>query len=139
MPASDKSSQYDSLIRHNFGFPILEFVSNENNPVNFSLLMEKLKISKRALYMTLKDLESEDLIMQTKVGRKSIISITNKGKEALLFYSLSKEDQKQNMYKSVIETTVKQLENEGIISKDWSPRERSEFIKKLSDSIYAKL
>ena len=138
MSSSDKKLQYDSLIRHNSGIPILQYVLEEKDPVNFGLILQKLNISKRSLYMTLKDLEAENLVTQTKVGRKSIISLTEKGKEALQIISSPPTSQKLNSYKEVIETTVKKLEAEGIISKEWSPKEKADFIKKLSESITPK-
>ena len=137
MSYSDKQNHYESLIRHNAGIPILQFVLDEPSPVNFGLLLKKLEISKRSLYITLKDLESEDLITQTKIGRKSIISITEKGRQALINSSSSKDD--EELFQSVIESTVRQLEAEGIISKDWSPEDRGKFIEKLSKSINTNL
>lgn len=137
MALSDKHDHFESLIRHNSGLSILQFVLDKPSPVNFGLLLEQLKISKRSLYITLKDLESEELITQTKIGRKSIISITDKGKKALNSFNASKDN--KDLYQSVIESTVKQLEAEGIISKDWSPEERVKFIEKLSKSINTNL
>jgi len=139
MTSSEKDIQYKSLTQREFSLGILKFITDENSPINFGLIMEKLMISKRALYLTLKDLETDRLITQTKVGRKSIIEITDEGRNALLNLNLHEDEQKELVYQSVIESTVSQLENEGIISKEWSSEERSAFIKKISDSIISKM
>ena len=138
MSLPDKNTPFKSLIHHEFSIEILKLISDQRQLVNFGSIMEQLGISKRALYLTLKDLESEDLITQTKQGRKSIISLTEEGKNALVDLNQQSKKNKEEAlidYQAIIETTIKQLESEGIISKDWTAFERKEFIKKLSSSI----
>ena len=135
MSIPDKRFQFDSLFRHEYGLPILQMIIDENIPLNFSMIMEKLKISKRGLYMTLKDLEAENLIIQTKIGRKSFISITETGKSAIENFSLTKTYEKKNRFQEIIDSTLAQLEKEGIISNKWTPKDKKDFIEKLSKSI----
>ena len=135
MSIPDKRFQFDSLFRHEYGLSILQMIIDEKIPLNFSMIMEKLKISKRGLYMTLKDLEAENLIIQTKIGRKSFISITETGKTAIETFSRESELEKKGRFQEIINSTIAQLEKEGIISSEWTSKDRKDFIDKLTKSI----
>ena len=95
--------------------------------------MEDLNISKRGLSLTLNDLETDGLIVRSKIGRKSFVSITSKGKEIIESSSLQKKN--TDIINETLNATVRQLEAESIISSDWDPEDREEFIKKLKKSI----
>jgi predicted transcriptional regulator len=125
---------YDSLTRREFGLDILRMVSNVNIPPNFKLIMEKLNISKRALSLTLKDLEKDKLIIQTRIGRKSIVSITDLGISTLENYLPTKSDKQTYVIKEIINATISQMELEGL-TKDWTAKKRKDFIKKLADTL----
>jgi DNA-binding HxlR family transcriptional regulator len=124
---------YNSLTRRGFSLPILKFLTTDSENLTFGKIMEKLNISKRGLSLTLKDLEKDGLIKRSKIGRKSFVSITLKGRVVVESYPLRKK--KSEIIEEALDATVRQLENERIISSDWDAKDREEFIEKLKKSI----
>ena len=97
--------------------------------------MEKLQISKRGLFLTLKDLTDDGLIMRDKRGRNTIISISPKGMNFLR----SNRENDTDIVEQTFLTTIQQLEENGLISEDWDEETKDEFLTKIRQEIRNKL
>jgi DNA-binding HxlR family transcriptional regulator len=131
----DKPS-LNSLSRRSFGLPVLKLLT-EDSSINFGLLMEKLQISKKGLYITLKDLEEDGLIVKERIGKKTFIKITKEGEIALV-QQIQHTQENQGLIEEIVEETLVQLEEEGIISQEWSESDHKEFIAKLKTTLLNK-
>ena len=133
MSEPKNEANYDSLNRRGYSLPILKYLTQESGKITFGTIMEKLNISKRGLFLTLNDLEKDGLIEKSKIGRNSYISITLKGR--VLLESSPSQKKSVELIEEALRATVIQLEKEGIISSNWTPTDRQEFIEKLKNSI----
>lgn len=103
--------------------------------MHFGKLQAELKVSKRTLYLTLSDLEEEGLIRKTKKGRHSFVSITEKGQETLLNIMETGEDT-DSIIDEIVNRTITQLEEEGVIKSTMSQEDKDAFVRKLKASIF---
>ncbi|MFW9856307.1 MAG: hypothetical protein ACFFFG_14740 [Candidatus Thorarchaeota archaeon] len=125
-----------SLSRRSFGLPLLKILTEESI-INFGSLMEKLQISKKGLYITLKDLEDDGLVVRERRGKKTFVKITPKGEDALLQHFESSREE-SSLIEEIIDQTLIQLEEEGIISQEWSETDYHDFVAKLKSTLLNK-
>ena len=126
-----------SLDRRSYGIPILELLGCEDQ-LTFGSLMERLNISKKGLFLTLKDLEIDELIVREKKGRQTYVTLTPKGKQVLLQHSIRKQEA-GSLIDQIVNETISLLEKEGSLSKQISTDHRKEFINKLKLSVAEQL
>lgn len=100
--------------------------------------MQQLKISKKGLFLTLKDLEIDELIVRKRKGRRTYVTLAPKGKQALIEHSI-KEQETGSLIDQIVNETITLLEKEGNISAQLSSEHRQEFIKKLKSSVAEQL
>lgn len=137
MSSDELLKHWSSLERRSLGIPILELLTHSSD-VTFGKIMERLKTSKKGLYLALRDLEQDGLIKRYKRGRCTYVNITSEGKQALLNNS-SLEEGTTGLVDQILEETINQLGKEGIIPTEWNEMQRQEFIKKLKNSIEKQL
>ena len=137
MPSEDSSTSWSSLERRSLGIPLLELLAQSDN-LTFGKIMERLKTSKKGLYLALIDLEKDGLIERSKRGKYTYVKITTEGKQALL-HNLTFKEGSSSLVDQILEETINQLEKEGIISSEWDAKQRREFINKLKDAIEKQL
>ncbi|MFW9777659.1 MAG: hypothetical protein ACFFE8_02315 [Candidatus Heimdallarchaeota archaeon] len=133
---SVEKNSLKSLSRRSYGLPLLQILTEESS-INFGSLMEKLQISKKGLYITLKDLEDDGLVVRERVGKKTFVKITPRGEDALLQHFESHHEE-SSLVEEIIEQTLIQLEEEGMISQEWSESDYNEFIAKLKSTLLSK-
>jgi DNA-binding HxlR family transcriptional regulator len=122
-----------SLERRSFSFPILEILGCEEQ-ITFGSLLQQLDISKKGLFLTLKDLEIDGIIERRKKGGCTFVMLTPEGKIALIHYSNMNKNT-GSITDQIVNETIYLLEQEGKISVDWSSGSRQEFINKIKFSI----
>lgn len=136
MSISSDSNNWDSLTKRGKSVSILQYLSQEKE-FTFGELMEQFKISKRGLYLTLKDLETDKLISKHKLGRNTLIKITKEGKHAIKNYKppISNDD----IIEKTFQNTIEQLEQAKLIPEEWDKETKEEFLKKIKDEVIKNL
>ncbi|MFX1250216.1 MAG: helix-turn-helix transcriptional regulator [Promethearchaeota archaeon] len=138
MSTNKVQETWSSLERRSYSIPILELLAEQGDQVTFGSIMERLKISKRGLFLTLIDLEKDGLITRSKLGRSTYVAITTKGKN-ILIKQATHEKNAEGLVEQIVRETLVQLEKEGIITAEWSDKDYQEFIKKLQVSVATQL
>ena len=136
--SSNKSTDlWSSVNRRSSAIPILELLT-QNTDLSFGQIMEKIKISKKGLYLTLSDLEKDGLIKRKKSGKFTIVNITEEGQQALITFSIAKNEQ-DGLIDQILNETIRCLKTEGIISSDWNEEQKSDFISKIKSTLQKQL
>jgi DNA-binding MarR family transcriptional regulator len=136
--SSNKSPDFwSSINRRSSAIPILELLT-QNTELSFGQIMEKIKISKKGLYLTLSDLEKDGLIKRKKSGKFTIVNITKEGEQALITL-FTAENEQDGLIDQILNETILCLKKEGILSSDWNEKQKSDFISKMKSTLQKQL